>query len=64
MYLTHLLAGLADPPVLRVDPAAWTEADWAVQRHLDEQDAAAATPEGEAPRCSGGGGDLPGGGDH
>lgn len=73
MYLSHLVAGLAEPPRLRVETTPWTEADWEVQQHLDDLEAAAATQIGEPPWCgcsacqeSGGYGgcNQPCGGDH
>lgn len=51
MYLSHLVAGLAHPPALRVDQSTWTEADWASQAWLEEQEARVTTPVWEPPRC-------------
>lgn len=39
MYLSHVVAGLLQPPALRVDASTWTEADWAAQAWLEEQEA-------------------------
>jgi hypothetical protein len=51
MYLTHLLAGLAAPPPLRVDTATWKVANREAQRWLDDQEAAATMPSSELPWC-------------
>ena len=51
MYLSHLVAGLAQPPALRVDTSTWTEAEWAAQAWLEEQEARVSTRVWEPPRC-------------
>lgn len=51
MYLSHVVAGLAQPPALRVDTSTWTEAEWAAEAWLEEQEARVTTPIGERPRC-------------
>ena len=51
MYPSHLVAGLAAPPHLCVDTATWTEADWEVQQHPDDLEAAVTTSDTEMPRC-------------
>ena len=51
MYLSQLVAGLAEAPALRVDASTWTEAEWASQAWLEEQEARVTTPAPELPRC-------------
>lgn len=51
MYLSHVVAGLAQFPALRVDTSTWTEADWAAQAWLDEQEARATARLWELPPC-------------